>query len=590
MGERSVFANAMRFLLVAAVVFATVMIVKAVDGLKTAVEGIRIVAGPAPREKGDAKLANAELYDPAAESGDEMIMTFTSDTKNMNYIVNNESQVSSYWDLCYDSLAQRNYNTPDVFEPLLAERWEVSDDKLTFTIHLRKGVLWHDFTDPTTGESFENVEVKAGDFAFYIDVIRNEKIACDPIRSYWKDLDRIEVIDDHTFKVIWKKKYFLSVSMTIGLSPLPRHFYRFDPEKADKEFDENTKRNSMIVGCGQWRFEKWEKDKACVFRRNEKYYGNKPALERLRFRMIKEPNARLTALRKHEVDRIGLLPEQWLDQTNDEPFERDFAKFKYLSRSYSYIGWNMRRDLFKDRRVRLAMTHLVNRARIRAEVYRDLAEITTGNFWIASKSYDTSIKPWAFDLERAKALLAEAGWKDTDDDGVLDKDGKPLRFTLATISNHPIQERLAPIVKEDMAKAGVVMEITPFEWSVYLDKLNKHDFDACTLGWALGYEGDPYQLWHSSEADKEDTSNHCGFKNARADEIIETARREFDVEKRTALYHEFHKILHEEQPYTFLFSSKSLVTQDRRYRNAKVYPIESMHIRSMWVPAAEQRR
>ena len=144
----------------------------------------------------------------------------------------------------------------------------------------------------------------------------------------------------------------------------------------------------MIVGCGPWIFESWEKGKQLSFRRNEAYYAPKPYLLRRIIKIIKEPTARLEALRNGEIDRMGLLPEQWVNQTGDEAFNAKFAKFQYPARVFNYIGYNMRRDLFKDRRVRLALTHLVDRERILKDVYFGLGRIVTGPFYIDSPSYD----------------------------------------------------------------------------------------------------------------------------------------------------------------------------------------------------------
>ncbi|MBN2449627.1 MAG: peptide-binding protein [Lentisphaeria bacterium] len=533
------------------------------------------------------RFANADLRDPEAVDGGKLITRSGAETANMNSIINNDAIVSSYWELTYDSLASRNMKEPTRWEPLLAESWEISADKLTFTVHLRPNLFWHDFTDPTTGEAFVQVPVTAHDFRFYIDVIRNEGIHCEPVRNYFNDLDRIDVIDERTFRVIWKEPYFLSESMTLGLSPLPRHFYRFDPARPD-EFNENDERNRMIVGCGPWVFQSWEKGSEVVFRRNENYYGIKPHLKEVRFKLIKEPNAALQALRKGEVDQTGLTTDQWMDQTTDELFAQRFRKIEQTRRVYFYIGWNMRTELFADRRVRLAMTHLVDRERILADVYRGLGRIVTGNFFIDSPYYDASIEPYPFDPARAAELLKEAGWADSDGDNILDRNGRRFDFIFLLISNHPYYKKIAPIIKEDMSKVGVIMNILEIEWNVYTQRLNEWNFDACGLGWSLGYEADPHQLWHSAEANRKNSSNHCGFANAEADRIIENGRREFDVDRRIALYRRFHRILHEEQPYTFLLSPCSLSAIHNRYRNVVVYPLGT-DINSYWVPLAEQR-
>ena len=433
------------------------------------------------------------------------------------------------------------------------------------------------------------MEVTADDFKFFVDVIKNPKIPCEPMRVYFDDLQELRVMDPYTFQVIWKRRYWQSEGQTLGLMPLPRHFYQFDPAKPD-DFTDNTERNRMIVGCGPWIFESWEKGKAITFRRNEAYYAPKPYLTRRIIKVIREPTARLQALRNGEIDRMGLLPEQWVNQTSDEAFNAKFAKFQYPARMFNYIGYNMRRDFFKDKRVRLALTHLVNRERILKEVYFGLGRIVTGPFYIDSSSYDQSIKPWPFDVDKAKALLAEAGWKDTAGDGVLRKDGKKFEFTYMTVSGFKLGEQIAAIVRDDFAKAGIVVNINPVEWSVYTERLDERNYDVCQLGWGLDWADDPYQVWHSSQADVPKGSNHVGFKNAEADRIIEEARREFDVAKRTELYHRLHRLLHEEQPYTFLISPEALVALDKRFRNAKVWkPINEMYPDGFWVPLNMQK-
>ena len=305
-------------------------------------------------------------------------------------------------------------------------------------------------------------------------------------------------------------------------------------------------------------------------------------------RVVKEPTARLQALRNGELDRIGLLPEQWVKQTDDAAFTEKFAKFRYTDRNFSYIGYNQRNDLFKDRRVRLALTHLTDRERILREVHLGLGRITTGTFYVESPAYDPTIQPWPFDPARAKALLTEAGWSDHDGDGILDREGKKFEFTFMTISGSTINEQVAEIVRQECSKAGIIVNVNPIEWSVYISRLEEWNFDVCSLGWSLDWDSDPYQIWHSSQADIKRSSNHVGFKNAEADKLIEAARVEFDPVKRNALYHQFDRILHEEQPYTFLIASDALVAQDRRFRNAKVYPL-GMDVNSFWAPPAEQK-
>jgi peptide/nickel transport system substrate-binding protein len=555
-------------------------------------DGVAAGDGEAPGRQGAEEawpeFANLQVRDPEAVEGGGLVLAASSQAGSLNYILANEAQVGNYWDLANDTLGVRNLIDPNVWEPVLAERWEISDDGLTFTIYLRKGVLWHDVTDPVTGERFNNVEVTAPDFKFYVDVIRNPKIPCEHMRNYYIDLDRIEIVDDYTFKVIWKKPYFRAIDFTLGLMPLPRHFYRFDPENPEPGFVQNHKRNEMIVGCGRWIFERWERGVEIVFRRNERYYGPKPYLKRMQFRIIREPTAQLQALRNGQVDRTGLTAEQWEFQTVDESFKERFARFKYPRRAYFYIGYNMRRAPFDDRRVRLALTHLMDRQRVIDDVLLGHARVVTGPFLPESPYSDPAIDPWPFDIDAAVKLLEEAGWIDADGDGIREKDGEPLTVSILISAGSKTFARVAEIWSEDCAKAGLIVNINPIEWSVLMERTDEWNFDAVMSGWSMPWESDPYQLWHGSQASIKKSSNYVGFDHPEANRIIETARSVFDLEERAGLYRRFHEILHEEQPYTFLFNPQALVAQHRRFRNARVYTL-GMDPSSFWVPLPEQK-
>lgn len=567
-------------------------------GLETALKN-RPSAPPAVDEKkktdGKIIMANSEFYDKKAIPGGSFIAAIANETKNMNYLINNEKFISDLWAYAYDSLADRNYENFEIFEPQLAESWELSEDKLVYTIKLKKGVLWHDFKDPVSGKEWKNVEVTAHDFKFYVDVVKNQDTDCAPIRVYLNDLDRIEVINDCEFKVYWKRRYFQSEAITLEMTPLPRHLYHaYEGPFDGKKFNDDHERNRIIVGCGPYRFDRWEKGQRIILKKWDKYYGAKygasPALETLVFDVIKHPNTRFQSFLSGTIDGMGLSPEQWIKRTNGSEFgtQGTLRKIKYPGRVYSYIGYNLKNPLFQDRRVRQALTSLVNRERILKEVYHELGRITTGPFFIDSPYYDHSIKPYPFSIEKAKELFSEAGWKDEDGDGILEKNGVKFEFTIFAPSGSEILPKMLPIIKEDMAKAGVIMKIQNIEWSVYVQRLEKKKYEVCSLSWALGTSPDPYQLWHSSEADKDGSSNHIGFKNPEADKLIEEIRLTFDVKKRVELCHRFHKLLHEEQPYTFLISPDSLQGINRKFQSIRVFPL-GVPVRLMWLPPADQK-
>jgi peptide/nickel transport system substrate-binding protein len=456
--------------------------------------------------------------------------------------------------------------------------------------------MWQDFTDPVTKKRWRNVEVTADDFKFYLDVVKNKETDCAALRTYLVDLDRIEVLSKYEFKVCWRKRYFLSESTTLYLSPLPRHLYHAYPGPFDgKKFNDDHERNRMVVGCGPYQFVGWDKGQRITLKRFDNYYGAKfgvaPPLEFIQLEVMKHPQTQLQALLAGEIDQMSLQPDQWVLHTNTPRFAPktgDLRKIKYPARVYRYIGYNLRKPLFKDKRVRLGLTHLVNRKRIIKDVYHGLARIVTGNFFIGTPYYDKTIKPYPFSTEKARELFASAGWRDTDGDGILDKNGEKFDFTMLAPSNSPKYDKILPIIKEDMAKAGVVMRIRKVEWSVFVQMIGAKKFEACICGWGMSFESDPYQLWHSSQADAKESSNFIGFKNKKADEIIEKIRVCFDLKKRIELCHQFHKLLHEEQPYTFLLSPDALLAQSARYKNVRMFP-GGPEEKIMWTPKPLQK-
>ncbi|MBR4076375.1 MAG: hypothetical protein IKK25_05885, partial [Lentisphaeria bacterium] len=251
--------------------------------------------------------ANAQYYDRNAQSGDRIVEAIATDLGNLNPITVNEATVSSFWGLANSSLAEYNFEKPGVYEPLLAQSWEESPDHRTFRIRLRPGVLWHDFKDPVTGKEWKNVPVTAHDFKFYIDVVKNPDVDAAPLRGYLNGIKEVRVINDLEFEVVWSEPYFLAKSVTLSLSPLPRHFYHaYEGPFDGKKFNDDNERNRMIVGCGPYRMVSWERGKQIVFRRFEKYFGRSlgimPPIRARVYRVIQHPSTRLQALVSGDID------------------------------------------------------------------------------------------------------------------------------------------------------------------------------------------------------------------------------------------------------------------------------------------------
>jgi len=246
----------------------------------------------------------------------------------------------------------------------------------------------------------------------------------------------------------------------------------------------------------------------------------------------------------------------------------------------------MRRPQFQDKRVRQAMCMLFDRDLVIDEVWYGYGTKITSSVYHKMPEYNTDIEPWPFDPERAKQLLEEAGWIDRDGDGVREKDGMKFTFELSYGSGVPEYDQLGAVYQEELRRAGIRVTLNPIEWATFQQRVHERRFDACMLAWLTVPMPDPYQLWHSSQAT--DGSNYPGFIHPEADRILEQARKEFDHDKRIEMYHRFQEILHEEQPYLFLYARPGLVALDKRFQGVTVHkagidPLE------WWVPVAMQR-
>jgi len=471
---------------------------------------------------------------------------------HLNPITSNDSYASTINDHIYESMLDRDYDTLALV-PQLAESWQISPDGLLLTFRLKKGVLWSD-----------GVELTSDDVIYSYKTIMDPKTACAPLRVYYMDIQGAEKLDRYTVVFRYSRQYFRALEICGTIPIVPRHV-----------FDDGTDFNihpagRRPVGTGPYMFERWDTGKRISLVRNERYRGRAPEISRIVYKVVQEPNVALQMLKKGELDLMTVRPIQWVRQTSTEKFQKAFYKLEYYYPNYNYIGWNAQRPLFSDRRVRVALTHLVNREEILAKLNFGLGKVVSGSSYIDSRGYNRAVKPWPHDPERARAILREAGWADTDNDGVLDKNGAKFSFSFTISSTSKFAERLATILKEDFSRSGIEMSILRYEWAVFVKKLDEREFDAVTLGWSLGFEEDPYQLWHSSQIKQ--GSNHCGFAHAEADSLIERFRVEFNEEARIKMLHRFHEILHEEQPYTFLFCNPNLAVVSRNYDNVIVHP------------------
>ena len=467
----------------------------------------------------------------------------------------------------YETLIERDDETLEL-KPLLSESWTISEDKLKYRFKLRENVKWHD-----------GVPFTSADVVFSYKSIMSPKVDAPHLRSYYQEILDVKAIGDYEVEFTYARPYFLALEFCGGMPLVPKHLFE------DGDFNKNPY-GRKPVGTGPYKFDKWVTGSEVVIVKNDDYWGKKPDLNSIVFKIISDNTVAFQVLKRGDLDLSGLTPIQWERQSNTKVFRENFNKYKYFRPNYSFIGWNIKKPYFNDRRVRTAMTHLLNRQEILDKILLGLGAIVTNPFYINSPEYDKSIKPFDYNPETAKKLLDEAGWIDSNGDGIRDRDGVEFEFEFLLPSGSDTSEKIATVLKEELDSVGITMNIRKTEWAVFTTRLQERRFDAVTLAWSMGVESDPYQIWSSTQSVA--GSNFVGFENSRADELINQARQEFDRSKRIELYNEFANIVHEEQPYTFLFCSMSTVAVSNRFRNVEVYPLGLDPLR-WYVPASLQK-
>ena len=508
------------------------------------------------------------------DRGDHLVISLDSDPPLLNPFLDAGDANTSY--ICghiIETLVDLDYDTLEL-KPLLATSWEVSDDHLSYTYHLDKRATFSD-GHPVTAE----------DVRFSWEVINNPENDTASIRSYLQDITAVNILDDHTIQFIVSKPYFRHLSSIGSIGVLPKHLYGNDA------FNTHPL-NRAPVGSGPYVFERWDTGQRIVLTRNENYWGPKQPIEKRIWRVITDDNAALQALISGETDYYRMKPDAWHRNASTPEFKEKFNRFTpdapipgYLG-SYNYIGWNIRKPQFADKRVRQALCMLFDRQLIIDTVWGGLGRRITSGIYFRAPEYNDSIEPWPFDPEAAAALLDEAGWIDSDQDGVRDKDGLKLEFELGYASGNPEYDRLGTVYQEELKRVGVTLILAPIEWASFIQQLQNRSFDACMPAWLMTPEPDPYQLWHSSQA--ENGSNYPGFINAESDQLIEDGRLQFDQAERVKLYHRQQEILHEEQPYLFLYSRPGLIAVSNRFRGVILHT-GGLNPMNWWVPKELQK-
>ena len=467
----------------------------------------------------------------------------------------------------YSSLVRYDKNLK--LEGELADSWTISPDGLTITFHLRRGVKWHDGHDFTAR-----------------DVLYTYRVTVDPktptaYAEDFKQVTRIEAPDPYTVRVSYSKPFARALE-SWGTNILPAHLL----ERSDVT---KTPLARQPIGTGPYRFKEWIVGQRIELEAFDGYFEGRPYVSRYVYRVMPDSATMYLELKAGGIDLMGLSPVQFARQTDTREFRSRFNKYRYPASSYTYLGYNLRHPLFADRRVRQGIASAIDKREIIQGVLLGFGQPAHGPLKPGTWAHKTDVKDFDYNLERAQRLLAEAGWRERNADGILVKDGKPFRFTILTNQGNDVRLNTAQIIQQRLRKVGIEVKIRVVEWASFLTHfVDKGNFEALILGWTIGEDPDQYDIWHSSKTGPKQL-NFIGFKNAEVDRLLEEGRGTFDLEKRRRCYFRIQEILAEEQPYTFLYVPDALPAVHARFRGIEPAPAGiSYNLIHWYVPKEEQ--
>lgn len=425
--------------------------------------------------------------------------------------------------------------------PRLAESWKISESGKVVTFSLRKNVTWHDGTPFT-----------AKDVRFTYDAIIGTK-APTLWKAYMELVDSVEITDDHTLVVVYKKPYALAVvAWTVGILPAHKFTDVTDLTKATA--------NTEPVGTGPFKLARWEPGARLVLAANKEWWHGRPYLDTVEVLVGLTDAQAMDKLRKGEIDYIE-IPDihTWSNEAQLPDFQERFDVKDVIEPGFQVIAWNMTHERFGDARVRLALTHAINRGRIIDDILKGQARNLSAPFFTNMFGADPSIAPHAFDLDRAVKLLDEAGFPS--------KDGErfSIELMVAESSRGQTTDAVLALLRHDYAAIGIELKVAYVSPSEFSRKAILREFDAAYFGWLPDVpDPDPYALLHSSQITS--GSIHAGYANAEVDALLDEARATADRDQRKVLYKKVHAIVHKEMPYTPLYSDYGHYAYNRRLK------------------------
>lgn len=461
----------------------------------------------------------------------------STNPSRLNPILATDSSSSEIANYIFNGLVKYDKDNVEIIGDL-AEKFYF-ENETTVIFKLKKNVLWHD------GHKFSSDDV-----VFTYETIVSPKIST-PYSAGFRFVKSVKALDEYTVKVVYKQAYFKAVEIwSMGI--LPKHILKDEKNLMSSKF------NTKPIGTGPYKLHLLEHSKNIILKANENYFEGKAKIDEISFHVIADPMTRFLMLKSSALDVGSVEPMQFEKQLDDEFFKK-FDTYEQISQSYTYLGFNLRLKKFQNPKVRKAISLAINRKEIMDILFLSHAKVCTGPFLPGTKAFNEDVKAPTQDIKKAKQLLKEAGYDETN----------PLKFEIVTSNSSALRPYVTEILQYQLKKAGVEVTLRVMEWQAFLNMVvfpNK--FDAVVLGWALSVTPDPYSIWHSDN-DKKGGFNLVGYKNPILDEMIEKSQKIVDRDKLSVIWKKMFKIITDDNPYLFLYIPNAITTVNKNIKNIK---------------------
>ncbi|HMK34710.1 MAG TPA: peptide-binding protein [Desulfomonilaceae bacterium] len=496
--------------------------------------------------------------------GDMIVMGSIADCCVLLPVLCTDKPSTRITDLIFNGLLKYDKDANLVGD--LAEKWEMSRDKSTIRFHLRRNVRWQD------GKPFT-----AHDVAYTYGVYVDPKTPTAYASSFMK-IQELRVPDDYTVEAIYAEPYAPALDSWVINKILPRHLL------SHQDITTCPSR-TMPIGTGPYKLREWKVGEKIVLDANPDYYEGKPFISRVLSRTIPDTATMFLELKTGKLDSMQLTPLQHTRQTESDWFKENFTKYRYTPFGYTYLGYNLKDWKFQDKRVRQAITSAIDREGIVQGVLLGLGQVAHSPYKPDTYYYNADVKKWDYNPDLARTLLEDAGWKDTDGDGIIDKDGKPFEFTIITNQGNDLRKNAAVIIQNYLKAVGIKVNVRVIEWAALIkDFLGRRNFEAFLCGWASEVDPDGINQWHSSKTGP-NQFNHGHYENSEVDRLLELGVSTYDPPERKRYYDRFQELLAEDQPVTFLWVDTAVQIVHSRFRNIQPAAMGLAHNFEKWYSA-----